>query len=177
MLQLKKYLFWGRTSWKLYEILEVREASQRRSLQGLDNIATDGAAAFETLEKIIDELKSLGTESEQCTESKTSLKACKRYLKTEHPVNCRDGQQSTCPDHCCNFALGDISDDVFKVECNHVHDTVCNNCESLKERIAGNKRTNKKREHCILQQRPPRRYLVRFCESKTKHSWLESAHS
>ena len=48
----------------LYEILEVREASQRRSLQGLDNIATDGAAAFENLEKIIDELKSLGTESE-----------------------------------------------------------------------------------------------------------------
>ena len=57
----------------------------------MDNITTDGAAAFETLEKIIDELKSLGTESEQCTESKTTLKACKRYLKTEHPVNCRDG--------------------------------------------------------------------------------------
>ena len=34
----------------------------------MDNITTDGAAAFETLEKIIDELKSLGTESEQCTD-------------------------------------------------------------------------------------------------------------
>ena len=37
----------------LYKILEVREASQRRSLQGLDNIATDGAAGIETLEKIV----------------------------------------------------------------------------------------------------------------------------
>ena len=47
----------------LYKILEVREASQRRSLQGLDNIATDGAAGFESLEKIVDELKSLSADS------------------------------------------------------------------------------------------------------------------
>ena len=116
----------------LYKILEIREASQRRSLQGLDNIATDGAAAFETLEKVIDELKSLGAESKWCAQSKTTRKGCKRYLKTEYHVNCRDGQQSTCPEHCCNFALSDISDDAFKVECNHVHDAVCSNFEFLK---------------------------------------------
>ena len=112
-----------------YKIHKVREASQRRSLQGLDNIATDGAAAFETLKKIIDELKSLGADSKWCTQSKTIFKGCKRYLKTEYLVNCRDGQRSTCPEHCCNFALSDISDDAFKVECNHVHDAVCSNCE------------------------------------------------
>ena len=116
----------------LYKILEVREASQRRSLQGLDNIATDGAAGFETLEKIVDELKSSGADSEWCAQSKTTLKACIRYLKTEYPINCRDGQPSTCPDHCRNFALSYNSDDAFKVECNHVHDTMCNSCESLK---------------------------------------------
>ena len=116
----------------LYKILEVREASQRRSLQGLDNIATDGAAGFETLEKIVDELKSLGADSKWCVQSKTALKVCKRYLKTEYPINCRDGQSSTCPDHCRNFALSDNSDDAFKVECDHAHDTVCNSCESLK---------------------------------------------
>ena len=76
----------------LYKILEVREVSQRGSLQGLDNIATDGAAGFATLEKIEDELKSLGAESEWCVQSKTTLKACKRYLKTQYPVNCRHGQ-------------------------------------------------------------------------------------
>ena len=89
------------------------------------------AAAFETLEKVIDELKSLGAESKWCAQSKTTRKGCKRYLKTEYPVNCRDGQQSTCPEHCCNFALSDISDDAFKVECNHVHDAVCSNFEFL----------------------------------------------
>ena len=109
----------------LYTILEVREASQRRSLQGLDNIATDGAAGFETLEKIVDELKSLGAESEWCVQSKTTFKACKRYSKTQYPVNCIHGQPSTCPDHCRNFALSDNSDDAFKLECDHVHDTVC----------------------------------------------------
>ena len=55
----------------LYKILEVREASQRRSLQGLDNIATDGAAEFETLEKMLDELKTLGVEPRWCIESMT----------------------------------------------------------------------------------------------------------
>ena len=30
----------------LFKILEVREASQRKSLQGLDNTAADGAAGF-----------------------------------------------------------------------------------------------------------------------------------
>ena len=112
----------------LSKILEVREASQRRSLQGLDNIATDGAAAFETLEKVIDELNSLDAESKWCTQSTTTFRGSKRYLKTEYPVDCRDGQQSTCPEHNCNFALGVISGDAFKFECNHVHDAVCSNC-------------------------------------------------
>ena len=32
----------------MFRILEVREASQRKSLSGLDNIATDGVTAFST---------------------------------------------------------------------------------------------------------------------------------
>lgn len=38
----------------LFKILEVREASQRTSLQGLDNSAANGAAGFQTLETVID---------------------------------------------------------------------------------------------------------------------------
>ena len=34
----------------LFTILEVREASQRKSLQGLDNTAADAAAGFQTIE-------------------------------------------------------------------------------------------------------------------------------
>ena len=36
----------------LFKILELREASQRKSLQGLDNTAADGAAGFQTLETL-----------------------------------------------------------------------------------------------------------------------------
>ena len=38
----------------LFKILEEREASQRKSLQGLDNTAADGAAGFQTLETLIE---------------------------------------------------------------------------------------------------------------------------
>lgn len=44
----------------LYRILEVREASQRKSLQGLDNIAAAGAEGFDTMNKIVDQLKDSG---------------------------------------------------------------------------------------------------------------------
>ena len=38
----------------LYRIIEVREASQRKALRGLDNVAADGMAAFETLKRLSD---------------------------------------------------------------------------------------------------------------------------
>ena len=41
----------------MYRVLKEREASERKSLQGLDNIAADGAAAFVILEKIVDDLE------------------------------------------------------------------------------------------------------------------------
>ena len=40
----------------MYRVLKVREAYERKSLQGLDNIAADGAAAFVILEKIVYDL-------------------------------------------------------------------------------------------------------------------------
>ena len=39
----------------LYRILQVREASRRRSLQGLDNTAVSGAEGFEATHKIVEE--------------------------------------------------------------------------------------------------------------------------
>ena len=40
-------------------ILQVREASQRRSLRGLDNTAVSGAVGFEVMHKIVKELGQL----------------------------------------------------------------------------------------------------------------------
>ena len=44
----------------LFKILEVRQASQRKSLQGLDNTATDGSAGFQKIEMIVDDLEKGG---------------------------------------------------------------------------------------------------------------------
>ena len=53
----------------LFKILDVWEASQRKSLQCLDNTAGDGSAAFQTVEMIIDG----GLEKKWCTEAKRKL--------------------------------------------------------------------------------------------------------
>ena len=41
----------------LFRILEVREASQTRSLCGLDNTAAEGSAGFERIAKIVNDLQ------------------------------------------------------------------------------------------------------------------------
>ena len=64
----------------LFKILEVREASQRKSLQGLDNTAADGSAAFQTIERIVDDLEKRGLARQWCTEVKGKLKDAKRPL-------------------------------------------------------------------------------------------------
>ena len=44
----------------MYRILKVREASQRKSLQGLDNIAAGGADGFDAMQKVVDILEESG---------------------------------------------------------------------------------------------------------------------
>ena len=72
----------------LFGILEVREASQIKSLQGLDNTAADGSAGFQMVEMIVDNLEKGGLERQWCTEVKRKLRDAKRYLKTDYCVHC-----------------------------------------------------------------------------------------
>ena len=92
----------------------MREASQRKSLQGLDNTAAEGAVGFESLEKIVDVLETLGASKTWCCETKKLLNDCKRYLKTDYRVHCQDSH-SSCPDHCRDYALSDGKDKAFRV--------------------------------------------------------------
>ncbi|RUA04226.1 MAG: hypothetical protein DSY43_06820 [Gammaproteobacteria bacterium] len=115
----------------LFKILDVRGASQRKCLQGLDNIATDGAAGFETLEKIVDELGESGAKLSWCNNTKKQLDASRRYLKTEYQIHCAEGQ-STCADHCQDYALSDNTDEAFRMHCEHAHNVLCDQCESLR---------------------------------------------
>ena len=115
----------------LFKILEVREASQRKSLQGLDNIAADGAAGFQTVAKIIDDLEKGGGNKQWCNNAKRRLRDSKQYLKTEYPVHCKR-DESTCADHYRKFALSDSCDPDFQAVCTHQHIESCDQCQTLK---------------------------------------------
>ena len=114
----------------LYRILQVREASQRKSLQGLDNTAAAGAEGFDTMQKIVDELKNAGASAKWCDDIRSNLKDGKRYLKTVYRVHCRE-DESACADHCRCFALSDPENPEFQRTCLHEHRVRCEDCESL----------------------------------------------
>ena len=115
----------------LYRILEVREASQRKALKGLGNVAAEGTVAFETLERVLEELQKAGANAEWSVKIKEKLNQGKRYLKTDYKVHCKE-DSSSCADHCRVFALSDESDNAFKQECEHPHDLQCDSCEDLR---------------------------------------------
>ena len=46
----------------LFRILDVKEASQRKSLHGLDNTAADGSSAFDSIENILNSLQQASNE-------------------------------------------------------------------------------------------------------------------
>ena len=115
----------------LFKILDVWEASQRKSLQDLDNIAADGAAGFQTVARIIDDLEKGGGNKQWCNNVKRRLRDSKQYLKTDYPVHCKP-DESTCADHCRRFALSDGCDPDFQVVCTHQHIESCDQCQTLK---------------------------------------------
>ena len=80
----------------LFKILEVRQASQRKSLQGLDNTAADGSAGFHKIEMIVDDLEKGGMIRQCCDEVKERLKSGKCYLKTNYRVHCNT-EKALCP--------------------------------------------------------------------------------
>ena len=102
----------------LFRILEVREASQQKSLSGLDNIAAEGVASFERLLSILEELNQARADKRRVTELAKRLNDGKRYLKTEFKVNC-SAEESECADHCRKFALSDPVDPCFNHQCSH----------------------------------------------------------
>jgi len=118
----------------MWRVLELQEASQRKSLKGLDNTAAEGAEGFESLHKIVGELEEVGANSEWCSQTRKKLHDGKLYLKTRYRDHCQENP-SNCPDHCRALALSDISDVDYQIICNHNHDIACGECESLKDVI------------------------------------------
>ena len=118
----------------LFRILEVREASQRKSLQGLDNTAADGSNGFNTMEQICERLAHRGTDIQWSQSVVKRLHKAKEYLKTDYKIHCQE-DDSLCADHCTMFALSDPEDEAFQVKCAHQHTLACDNCENLKSTL------------------------------------------
>ena len=116
----------------LFKILEDREASQRKSLQGLDNTAADGAAGFQTIETLVETLEKGGMEKQWCLRICQNLRDAKRYLKTDYRVQCQE-YYSTCVDHCRKFALSDPVDPELRHPCPHQHQSTCEQSQGLKD--------------------------------------------
>jgi hypothetical protein len=115
----------------MFRILEVCEASQRKSLRGLDNVAADGAMGFEAIERIIENLEQVAVDSVWAERTRERLKKGKLYLKCKYPVYC-SMESSFCKDHCINFALSDAKETCFQKQCDHEHKGECVECEDLK---------------------------------------------
>ena len=118
----------------LFRILEVREASQQRSLCGLDNTAAEGSAGFERISKIVDDLQQMGQEKSWAQQMKKSIQDGKRYFKTGYRNHCQQ-DDSTCPDHCVKFGLSDPNDSDLKEQCAHEHTTSCGECDDITIRL------------------------------------------
>ena len=115
----------------LFRILQVREASERKSLQGLDNVAADGSAAFLGIEKLTGDLVVVGVSNAWASEVRERLRKGKQYLKTDYKVHCNEAD-SPCADHCRRYALSDPQDKDLHEKCQHLHNILCASCEDIK---------------------------------------------
>lgn len=115
----------------LCKILSTCSARKRTSLTGLDNIATDGAAAVDDLIKMCDQLKGLGSKTNTVASFTTALKSLKMYLKSEYKFSV--GLSSGCQDHCLKFALSYPTNVLLQEECDHSHEEICGKCNILNE--------------------------------------------
>ncbi|KAK6181913.1 hypothetical protein SNE40_009691 [Patella caerulea] len=108
----------------LYSIIRVCAASKKVSLSGLDNIAAEGAQAFETLSTVARTLAESGMSTAWLQNIIESLQDGHLYLKADFKLHL--AKISNCPDHCMDFALSD------KLQCPHEHDVTCSNCNNLR---------------------------------------------
>ena len=75
----------------MYRVLQVREPSQGKSLQGLDNVSADGAEGFQRITQIVEQLEQdYGVSKDWCSQVRNRVKKANCYLKTEYRVHCRD---------------------------------------------------------------------------------------
>jgi hypothetical protein len=112
----------------VYRILNKCSATKLRTLQGLDNIKTEGLRGFANVEKIINSLSKYSNKSEVIESNKIlieNLKVCENHLKYTFKSNLSFSNE--CSDHCVTHALSDSNDP----GCSHDHRRSCYECNTL----------------------------------------------
>lgn len=107
----------------LYQILKSCEASKRKCLKGLDNIAVDGTTAFDNILSLISKLNK--TEDWK-SKVKSKLLNSRLYLKTEYKLHIK--REDECAFHCLQYSLSDPKVGALSVRCEHLHQKECERC-------------------------------------------------
>lgn len=149
-------------------ILAACPASVRKSLQGLDYVAAEGAKAFDDLVLVLQRLSDYDClQKQELKEIELALKRGKQYLKGDFKVCLNNydhlaifitnillchaftqvhvSDSSNCADHCIKHALSDANEGCFKDDdCDHTHQERCGSCDELKSatQSVGNKLLN-----------------------------------
>ncbi|KAK3745613.1 hypothetical protein QZH41_003631 [Actinostola sp. cb2023] len=111
-------------------VAKLTEKLKYRNKKGLDYIAADGAEAFDDLGEIVTKLSAHGCDSEWTAYCERALKSGKQYVKSDYKVHV--AESDSVGDHCCNYALSDPNEELFRSTCDHQHDRSCSSCEELK---------------------------------------------
>ncbi|CAH3158880.1 unnamed protein product [Pocillopora meandrina] len=96
-------------------ILSECSASERKSLQGLDYFAAEGARALDDLVALVRQIGELGSGKEWETTVVQAPMTSKQYLKVDYKVHVTS--PSNVADHCVFFALSDSSDADYQQKC------------------------------------------------------------
>ena len=104
----KQQSFKAASDRSLFRILDVCSASKQKSLQGLDNVTSAGAQAFQNLVGVVQALEEDGVREGWVEDKIKALKEAKRYLKTDYKLHVSRDEE--CTDHCIVHALSDPGD-------------------------------------------------------------------
>ncbi|KAK3731369.1 hypothetical protein QZH41_019552, partial [Actinostola sp. cb2023] len=113
----------------MLRVLSECSASVRKSLQGLDYFAAEGAQAFDNLIALVRQRSQLGSDKDWVTKTLDVLKTSKLYLKGDYKVHVTD--YSHIAEHCLAFSLSDSNDVDYNQQCDHHHDAICERCQAL----------------------------------------------
>ena len=111
----------------LWNILSNCPASQRKSLAGLDNVASEGSDSFDMLIKICKTL-----ENEDLIKKLTEGR---RYLKGNYRAHCTAGEYHWVADHCIKYAVSDEKSQCYQSNCGKIHNKSCFECDVLSQTL------------------------------------------